>query len=164
MGELFKRTNLMGFILKITGLVVIGWGVITGIVILTDYNAEYGYVPLLALTTFFTPIVIGFLFIGFGELIDLVQKILTGNNPTASELINEGTEEAQGLLPPTIPFYAEKELKAHYAKQEEEVDKITPTNERDIFKVDVNERTEYVEVGGFSPKVLTQEEAARFSA
>lgn len=158
--ELFQRHNLVGFSLKILGLIVIGWGIISGFIIITDYQNDYGYVPILALTTFFTPILIGLLIIGFGELIDLVHKIVYGKNPTPSDATQE---EEQSISPPTIPFYAEQEITTFYTNQNEQVERITPTTARDVFKVTVNDRIEYVEVGGFTPKVLTEEEAERFT-
>lgn len=161
MNELFQRHNLIAYILKITGLIVIGWGIIAGIIVLTDYNSDYGYVPLLALTTVFTPFVIGIVLIGFGELIDLVQKMVGGQQPNRVEA--EAGEEELTSHSTIIPFYAEQEVKSFYSNQGEEVHHIEPTSKRDIFKVAINDRTEYVEVGGFSPKVLTAEEAERFS-
>lgn len=159
MNELFIRRNLIAFILKMTGLVIIGWGVIAGFLVLSEYNSDYGYVPLLAITTVFTPFVVGILFIGFGELIDLVQKIAEGKQVTSPP-----NEESVPIAPTsTIPFYAEQELKAFYSNQNEEVHLIESTTERDVFKVTVKERTEYVEIGGFKPNILTKEEAIRFS-
>lgn len=160
MSEIFQRHNLVGFILKILGLIVIGWGIISGFIIITDYQNDYGYVPILALTTFFTPILIGLLIIGFGELIDLVHKVVYGINPKTSDVSNE---EDQPLLPLTIPFYAEQEITTFYTNKNEQVAHIKPTSDRDVFKVEVNGRIDFVEVGGFTPKVLTAEEAEKYS-
>lgn len=69
-GELFKRNNLMGFILKVSGVVV-----------LAEYSSEYGEIPMVALTAFFIPIIAGLLIIGFGEVIDLLQSLVDKGKP-----------------------------------------------------------------------------------
>ena len=149
-GELFKRKNIMGFILKISGVVVMVWGVIQGFVILAELSSEYGELPMVALTAIFTPIVAGLVIIGFGELIDLLQ-----------ELADKGKPEVEKIRPPisqTIPLFDEADLREFYSNKDIEIDTIKTTNRRDLFIVEANGKTEYVELGGFTPRILSEQE------
>ena len=149
---LFEKTNLMGFILKVTGVVVIIWGVMHGFIYLAQYAAEFNDISIIVLTTFFTPIVIGLLIIGFGEVIDLLQ-----------ELTNKGSRKwkRRATPIPKVPFYAESEIKDYYMEMNTKVEEIKPTSKSDIFSVEVDGKTEYIELTGFEPKVLTEEEVEK---
>ena len=149
---LFEKTNPMGFILKITGVVVIIWGVMHGFIYLAQYAAEFNDISIIVLTTFFTPIVIGLLIIGFGEVIDLLQ-----------ELTNKGKSKVEKKISPIpeVPFYAESEIKDYYMKMNTKVEEIKPTSKSDIFSVEVDGKIEYIELTGFTPRVLTEEEAEK---
>ena len=152
--KLFKRKNLIGFLLKISGVIVMVWGVIQGFVILAEYSSEYGEIPMVALTAFFTPIITGLVIIGFGEVIDLLQ-----------ELADKGKLEVENDSPsilPTIPLFDEADLREFYSKKEMAIDTIEPTKRRDLFAVVAEGKTEYVELGGFSPRVLSEEEVKEF--
>jgi hypothetical protein len=164
--ELFDRTNLIGFILKVAGVVVISWSFILGIVVLADYAAEFGDIPIvLALTTFFTPTLIGILIIGFGEVIDLLQELADKGKPKKIE--NDNTAEAPGVHEfqsvQKVPFYAEAEIKDYYKEKNIEVGAIHRTNKSDIFSVEVDGKTEYIELSGFKPRILTDAEVEKLN-
>jgi len=151
MSDLFERHSLIGFILKITGVVVIAWGIIEGFIVFAEFSSGYGQIPIVALKIFATPIVIGLLIIGFGEVIDLLQRLLNGDKSKA--ISNEGLKKRN------IPFFAEQEIKGLYPNKELA---ITPTHDRAIFQVGVDDRKEYIEVGGNSPRILTEAEAEKY--
>jgi hypothetical protein len=154
--KLFDRMNLMGFILKVAGVVVISWGVIHGIAFLGEYAMEFDSISIAALTTFFTPIVTGLLIIGFGEVIDLLQELSDKAKPKVE---NNNVSVVPGVqvtpIDKEVPFYAEAEIKDYYKEKNIEVRAIHRTNNSDIFSVEVNSKTEYIELSGFKPRVLT---------
>ena len=86
----------------------------------------------------------GILIIGFGEVIDLLQKIHDQNDPKAQVL-----QAMEATICSPIPLAAEQEIKEFYANQNIWVDSILPTKKRTIFIVKVNGRTEYIELGGY---------------
>ncbi|WP_172370357.1 hypothetical protein [Sporosarcina jiandibaonis] len=160
--KLFDRTNLMGFILKVAGVIVISWGVIHGVAFLGEYAMEFGSISIIALTTFFTPTLIGLLIIGFGEVIDLLQELADKGKPKVE---NNNASEVPGAqvtpIDKKVPFYAETEIKDFY--KEKKIGAIHTTNKSDIFSVEVDGKTEYIELSGFKPKVLTKEEAEKLN-
>ncbi|MCZ2259119.1 hypothetical protein [Sporosarcina sp. G11-34] len=156
----FKRNNLIALILKIMGLIVIAWGILSGIVFLVSVYDEYmGELPIGVWSVFFTPILVGFLIIGFGEVIDLLQRIFNQNEPAEKKLsLSEEPEKPnQPNQPhPLVPWQAEQEIREFYVKKGVEVDRITATKDQDIFVVEANGKVERIELGGFSPKILSE--------
>lgn len=142
--ELFK----IGVILKVTGVIVVIWGFMQGVAYLPEYVEGLG--AMIALSTAFTPMVFGLLIYGFGEVIELLQ-----------ELVGKGKLKAEKESSPIskVPFYAESEINEYYLKMNTIVEGIKPTSKSDIFSVEVGGKTEYIELTGFTPKVLTKEEA-----
>jgi hypothetical protein len=131
--ELFDRTNLIGFILKVAGVVVISWSFILGI--------------------------------GFVEVIDLLQELADKGKPKKIE--NDNTAEAPGVHEfqsvQKVPFYAEAEIKDYYKEKNIEVGAIHRTNKSDIFSVEVDGKTEYIELSGFKPRILTDAEVEKLN-
>lgn len=154
LGELFTRKSLIGFIIKISGVVVIAWGIIQGFLVLTELSLEYDEVPLVTLTAFFTPTIAGLLIIGFGEVIDLLQELVDKGKPKV--------EKAAPPIRPTVPLFDEADLREFYLKKDIKIDTIKPTKNRDLFIVEANGKTDYVELGGFSPRILSEQEVKDF--
>lgn len=147
MKELFTQINLIGFILKIFGLVVMAWGILKNL----SFVAQMGG-GLTLDDIFFVPLAVGLLFIGFGEVIDLLQKIHDQSAP-------EETIESTQPVASAIPLDSEQQLEEFYSKMNIEIESIAPTKHRDVFRVTVEGRAEYIELGGHSPRLLTGEEA-----
>ncbi|MBE1553247.1 hypothetical protein [Sporosarcina limicola] len=160
MKKLFERRSLMGFILKIIGLIIIFGGTVRTIIIISEVSPEFeGIMPVLNITILFTPVIVGALFIGFGEVIDLLQKIHDQNEPEMEmKELDSPTPTSFG----TIPFESEQYLTEFYANKNEVIDMISPTKNCDIFIVKVDGRTEYVELGGFTPRILLEVEAEKY--
>jgi hypothetical protein len=159
--KISDRTNLMGFILKVAGIVVIVWGVIHGVAFLAEYAMEFGDISIFALTTFFTPTLIGLLIIGFGEVIDLLQEL--AHKGKAKVENNNASEVPVIPIAQKVPFYAEAEIKDYYNEMKMEIGTIQRTNKSDIFSVEVDGKTEYIELSGFKPKVLSEEEVEKLN-
>lgn len=180
MNNLFIRQSFIGYIIKIAGVVVIGWGVIQGIVSLVmmaqmggSYMNEWGEINYAsgmtgaALFAFLGVVgshfLYGVLIIGFGEIIDTLQKIYFTMNPKAKQQWEEEKKEKEiAAFDEEVPFWVEQEVKGFYEKQQLNVQSIKKTSDPYIFKVSVDERVEYMEVGNFEPRILSEEEAAKF--
>lgn len=161
--ELFTRKNFIGLLLKISGVIVMVWGVFQGFIILAEFSTEYGEIPIVALTAFFTPILMGLVIIGFGEVLDLLQELADKGKPKA-ELEKSRSKKDSAPLPQTIPLFDEADLKAFYLGKGIKIETITATKRRDVFVVESNGKVDYVELGGFSPRILSESEVEEFMA
>ncbi len=163
MSGLFTKRTLIGFLLKIVGLVVVAWGIIQGFIFIFSFGESFssGIGIFSFLNTIFTYSICGILIIGFGEVIDLLQKIHDQNDPKAQALqAMEDNSHPFANVP--IPLSAEQEIKEFYSHQNIWVDSISPTKGHTVFGVKVNGHTEYIELGELTPKILTGEEATRY--
>lgn len=165
MQELFVKRTLIGFILKVAGLVVISWGIIYAFILQVSFSQPVldgmsmietvggigfiGFMTILA-----TYAIYGILLIGFGEVIDLLRRIHDLKVQALPALKNNSQTSA---IEP-IPLLAEQKLKEFYSDQNIWIDSISPTKNRNVFIVKGNGRTEYIELGEATPKVLTEEE------
>ncbi len=107
------------------------------------------------LSIVFTHAIYGILIIGFGEVIDLLQKIYDQKSPKSVPSATTGSVSP-------IPWSSEQDIKAFDAKMNMTVSSISPTKNRNIFSVNVDGRTENIELGGLSPRLLSEEEATRY--
>jgi hypothetical protein len=166
MKELFEKYSLIGFIIKIIGLVVIVWGIVQGLVISVQFSQPYmdggemmtpvvqfGFWGFLSIV--FTHAIYGVLIIGFGEVIDLLQKIYDQKSPKSVPTATTGSVSP-------IPWSSEQDIKAFYAKMNMTISSISPTKNRDVFVVNIDGRTEHIALGGLSPRLLSEEEAERY--
>ncbi|MBO0589328.1 hypothetical protein [Sporosarcina sp. E16_8] len=163
MSELFAKRTGIGFALKAAGLVVIAWGIIQGFIIIVSFGDSFSNGMGLAafLNTIFTYSICGVLIIGFGEVIELLQKIHDQNDPKVHALqVMEANSHIVANTP--VPLAVEQEIKEFYANQNIWADSISPSKNRDVFIVKVNGRTEYIELGGLTPEILADEEVTRY--
>lgn len=168
MKALFEKRSLIGFIIKIIGLVIIGWGFLQGLIISAQFSQHgmdewgmggsggSGLSSFLAI--FFVNAVYGVLVIGFGEVIDLLQRIHDQNGPGKPIASTVPASASVG----SIPFDVEVGIKAFYTKMNLEIEEVLPTKHRDVFIVKVADRTEYIEIGGLSPQLLSEKEAEKY--
>lgn len=171
--EIFVRRNVVGFIIKVIGLIIIGWGFIQGLVVsaqVSQHNmvgmGEWGMTNQLDgsgflsfLSVVFSSAIYGILVIGFGEVIDLLQKINDQNGPKALTSVMPKFEPVP-VKP--VPLSAEQQIKEFYSKMNIEVESIAQTKHRDVFMVKVDGRAEYIELRGHSPQLLSEEEAEKY--
>ncbi|WP_432362440.1 hypothetical protein [Sporosarcina sp. UB5] len=181
MNNLFTKQSFIGYIIKIAGAVVIGWGVIQGIFSLSlmvqmgghhmhgDWGGMHygGGVSGTALFAFLgiiaTHFLYGLLIIGFGEVIDTLQKIYFRMDPVAKRQWDEEQREKEAAVPKAeVPFWVEQEVKGYYEKMQSTVQSVEKTSDPYVFKITVDERVEYMEVGNFEPRILSDEDASKF--
>lgn len=160
---------------------MIGWGIIQGIFSLTmmaqmggQFMNEWGEMQYAsgitgaALFAFLgiiaTHFLYGLLIIGFGEVIDTLQKIYFRMDPEAKRKWQEEQKEKEAATPEQqVPFWVEQEVKAYYEKMQMSVQSIKKTSNPDVFMITVDDCVEYMEVGNFEPRILSAEEAAKFT-
>lgn len=181
--NLFERQSHIGYLLKIAGVVVMAWGVIQGIFSLVmmvqmggHYNewgelqfasgvsgaALFAFVGIIA-----THVLYGLLIIGFGEVIDYLQKIYFRMDPEAKQQWEEEKKEKEKEKEAAVqkegpPYWVQKEVNTYYEQQELTVQSIEKTINPYVFKILVDERIEYMEVGNSEPRILSDEEVAKF--
>ena len=112
MSELFAKRTLIGFVLKVVGLAVIGWGIIQGFIYIVSFGESFmgGMGIFSFLNTIVTYSICGILIIGFGEVIDLLRKIHDQNDPKVQVLqAMENNSHASANVP--IPLSVEQEIK-----------------------------------------------------
>ena len=180
MQKLFMKQNTIGYLIKIAGMIVIAWGVLQAIFYVSTMsqmggeifdqfgNVEYSNgVSGIAFFNFIRIIaahlLYGLLIIGFGEIIDLLQRIYFKLDPEAELEWQTEQAEKETVRETDVPFWVETELKRYYEEQQTVFDSIEKTSDAYIFKVTVNGRVEYVEVGNFNPRVLPVEEAEKYN-
>jgi hypothetical protein len=153
MSELFAKRTLIGFVLKVVGLAVIGWGIIQGFIYIVSFGESFmgGMGIFSFLNTIVTYSICGILIIGFGEVIDLLRKIHDQNDPKL--------QVAPSIAP--VPLSAEQEIKEFYKNQNIWIDSISSTKHATVFIVKANDRIKYIELGGTMPKILSEDEVAK---
>jgi hypothetical protein len=109
-----------------------------------------------------THVLYGLLIIGFGEVIDYLQKIYFRMDPEAKRQWEEEQKEKEVVVSEETPFWVQQEVKAYYEKEQLVVQTVEKTINPSVFKVSVDGRIEYIEVGNFEPRILTDEEVAKF--
>lgn len=182
MSNLLTKQSHIGYMIKIAGVVVMVWGFIQGIYSLFmmaqmggQFMNEWGemqYASGITGTALFaflsiiaTHFLYGLLIIGFGEVIDTLQKIYFRMDPEAKKQWEKEQREKKEALTPDgeVPFWVDQEVKRYYEKTQSNVQSIEKTSEPYVFKITVDDRIEYMEVGNFEPRILSDEETAKFS-
>jgi len=141
--------NKVGGILRVIGFGIIIIGFIWAIVVISE-TESFG----LGLPLFFQMFVYGMVFIGFAEVINLLQSI----NNKIKPLGNDQVDGEKKSLPENKDYTettgsAEAEIREFYAERNRNVQEIKPTPFQDFYIVNVDGITVLVELGGFSPKV-----------
>jgi hypothetical protein len=161
MQDLFVRRTFIGFVLKVVGLIAISWGIIQAFILMVQISDPFshgmGFISFGGVVA--SSAIYGVVFIGFGEVIDLLQKIHDQNDPKIQALQAAEKELRSSAIAP-VPIFAEQEIKEFYSNQNSWVDSILPTKNRNIFIVKTNGRIEYIELGGPVPKTLNEDEAS----
>ena len=153
------------------------WGLIQGIVMMTQmagyYNEwgewQYAASAITGPTLFAflgivaTHFLYGVLIIGFGEVIDFLQKIYFCMNPEAKQQWEDERKEKEvSVTEGATLSWVKQEVKGYYDEKELTVQRIEKTINPNVFKITVDGRIEYLEVGNSQPRILTDEEVARF--
>ncbi|WP_417900467.1 hypothetical protein ABN702_09565 [Bacillus haimaensis] len=141
--------NKVGVILRIIGFGIIIIGFILAIKVISETESFGLGVPL-----FFETFVTGMVFIGFAEVINLLQSI----NNKIKPLGHDQVDSEEKSLPENKDYTettgsAEAEIREFYAERNRNVQEINPTPFQDFYIVNVDGITVLVELGGFSPEV-----------
>ncbi|MBM7619106.1 hypothetical protein JOC95_000955 [Bacillus tianshenii] len=141
--------NKVGALLKVIGFGIIIIGFIWTIVVISETESFGLGAPL-----FFQMFLYGMAFIGFGEVINLLQSILNKMKPAGNDqVVGEKKSLPQNIDYSETTGSAEAEIREFYAKRNRNVQEIKPTPFQDFYIVHVDGITVLVELGGFSPEV-----------
>ncbi|WP_223700072.1 hypothetical protein [Sutcliffiella deserti] len=145
--------NIISRILMVIGFVVISFGFIIALIIATETSLMQ------ATMTFFSTFVSGMLFIGFAEVIRLLDEINNKLSRRKTNVTKEDTQEEAYVANDnlTVTSIAEAEIREFFAKSNKKVQHITATPYEDYYIVNVEAEHVMVELGGFKPKAYTRD-------
>lgn len=143
--------NKVGGILRIIGFGIIIIGFFLAVQVISETE-----IFRMGVALFFEMFVTGMVFIGFAEVIILLQSINNKIKPHENDGKKEHVEK--GSLPKNTDNFvstdsAEAEIREFYSDQNRDVQEIKHTPFQDFYLVNVDGTTVLVELGGFSPEV-----------
>ena len=118
-----------------------------------SWRAGRGFSLFSFLSILFTHAIYAIVIIGLGEVIDLLQKIYDQKSP--KPVLSDPVRTRP------IPLSSEQEIRDFYSKMNVKVESVSPTKSRDVFSVKVDGVSEFIELGGLSPRLLSEEEAEK---
>ncbi|MBN9654039.1 hypothetical protein J0K78_07170 [Halobacillus sp. GSS1] len=145
-----NRFNPIAKLLNYCGFGIIGLGVISFMIIILDQRLSAG---VQGTTVLVSSLVTGLLFLGFAEVIHLLQGIYDQrNDPDAEEI--DFTYQGDGEKTGRIDREDEREIRSFFKERNQKVGAIHPRDEPFIYIVEVEGRKKKVEAGGFTVKIL----------
>ncbi|MGR3762912.1 hypothetical protein [Rossellomorea sp. NS-SX7] len=161
-----SKENKVASALTIVGVACIAIGIISGLY----YGMNDMFVPLgwgniqglLGFGVFINGLVWGIVFLGFAEIIKLLQGIFNQGEPSGPQILMPSAPAASVQRkqrdPHEVSKYERMEIEEFYSEKGWTVEKIERTEREDFFVVTVNGKKELVELGGFKPVVHPFEE------
>jgi hypothetical protein len=144
------RNNAIAYALRIIGWSCLVFGFLLGIIAGTSTNEV-----LSGITYIIYGIIFCAIFLGFSEVISLLQGIydqgVKKEEKAVEKVITNESKEISAVLPE-----AEAEIRDFYAAGHLKPSSIQATTAEDVYRVEVNGETQYIELGGFKPKVHTK--------
>ncbi|WP_066050686.1 hypothetical protein [Robertmurraya korlensis] len=163
------KSNNIAQALFIIGILSIIGGVISGLY----YGTSVEYYPLgnfqgvLSWTVLLSGVVSGIVFLGFSELIKLLQGIYNLQKNKQNEMDLPGSKEEATLLKEpvihdtrdfrVVPDKVRRDIEGFY--KNEQVDKIVATRLEDYYIVTLKGKEVVIEMGGFKPTPLSDQKA-----
>ncbi|TFE01345.1 hypothetical protein [Jeotgalibacillus sp. R-1-5s-1] len=140
--------NRIAYILRVIGVFIFVSTGLTGIILMVQTDSLWGGIPVI-----FSGFVSGMLFVGFSEVIKLLQKIY---NQLAGPV--ETVTAAEKLSPEIAGEYsvsqsARNEITEFFNSKGQKVSDIKATSKEDFYLVVVDGDELMVELGGFKPIV-----------
>jgi hypothetical protein len=158
-----NKENSIAKAISIIGIITIVGGCISGIHYGTS-EEFYGlgdFQSVIGLILAFSGIVWGILLLGFSEIIKLLQgifnqgeKLSPSEEENMGEPINNNTVTDHKFV---VTERAENEIKDFFQSKGLKVLEVVETNEEDVYLVTLDEgNIEYVDLGGFKPRIVTK--------
>ncbi|KIL53553.1 hypothetical protein KP77_05290 [Jeotgalibacillus alimentarius] len=144
------KENRIASLLKMIGYVIFGLTVLITFIQLPLINPTF-----LMLLTFFSGFITGMIFIGLGEIIELLQSIHNRQILTThveKPAVEEQTPEVT-VRKSTLDETERNEITEFFGKKGKAVTDIQPMDEEDYYLVTVDGEKLAVELGGFQPVV-----------
>ncbi|MRH45050.1 hypothetical protein GH741_20625 [Aquibacillus halophilus] len=160
------RQNDISSVFTVIGIISITLGLFLGIYYIANqsYNSLGALQGVIGWTIFITGVLWGIVFFGFSKVIKLLQGIynrMEENQHYASEFsittnarVFSDSEESNKN---NVPDHARSEIVEFF--KEQEIQQISGTKLDDFYIVKVNDHRFIIELGGFTPKKVTQKRA-----
>ncbi|MGG0716999.1 hypothetical protein ABE096_05270 [Robertmurraya massiliosenegalensis] len=159
-----KKDNPIAKALFIVGIFIIAASAITGLIYGTslDYYFLGELQSTLGWSVFISGIISGLFFLGFSEIIKLLQGIYNQNEKqSADENYEVNLDKSPEIKPikSTITDQVIQEITEFYQVKNVQVENIEETDKEDFFKVTLEDgSTEQIELGGFKPIVHSEKD------
>ncbi|MFD1739392.1 hypothetical protein ACFSCX_23190 [Bacillus salitolerans] len=141
------KDNSIAIILRFIGFLTI----VLGIIFSFDLTDNFG--GSLALITGFYSFISGMLFIGFGEVVRILHEMNQRSKEQNMLPVAETTTQTDTT--PTSPIRNDQ-IEEFYSDKGLYVDAIYEAPGDDMYFVKVKDKTQLVELGGFSPVIIPQ--------
>ncbi|WLR47413.1 hypothetical protein LC065_18150 [Halobacillus litoralis] len=145
-----KRSNSIAKLLTYCAFGIMGLGVILFFAIILNQRFGAG---VHGMTVLISSLITGVLFLGFAEVIHLLQGIYD-HNTKHEDLEKDITYEKEVRKDSTIDPEDEREIRSFFKERNQKVGEIHPTDVPFIYIVEVEGRKRKVEAGGFELKIL----------
>ncbi|WP_088005505.1 hypothetical protein [Indiicoccus explosivorum] len=165
-----NHDNSIAKALQVVGIAAIIIGVIAGLLYATSEALEI-LGPLrgfLGFAVFINGVIGGLLFLGFAEVIKLLQGIYNQGEESAGRITGQepinsftGQKTATDERPPVNRLKESERLAINkfYHERKEQPVQILSTSKNDYFFVELENRREIIELGGFKPRIISEERA-----
>lgn len=155
-----SRENIIASVLRVIGWCCLAFGILFGMIYgMIDRPEEQfvqdSFYEMVTLTSIVSGIIWCVIFLGFSEVVSLLQGIYNQGEKKEKHAIKK-----KPILTPKqeLALQAEAEIKSYYASVNKVIDLIESTEIEDVYRVEREGNLEYIELGGFKPKVLTEED------
>ncbi|MGR9050685.1 hypothetical protein ACQ4XT_18780 [Halobacillus faecis] len=145
-----KRSNRIAKLLTYCAFGIMGLGVLVFFAIILNQRFGTGGHGLTVLISGF---ITGVLFLGFAEIIHLLQGIYDHSRKN-EDLEKDFTYEKEVGKSSKIDPEDEREIRSFFKERNQKVGEIHPTDQPFIYIVEVEGRKRKVEAGGFKLKIL----------
>ncbi|GEN52744.1 hypothetical protein [Halobacillus faecis] len=145
-----RRSNTIAKLLTYCAIAIVVLGVISFFAIIL--NQRIG-AAITGVGVLVSSLVTGLLFLGFAEVIHLLQGMYDQNREHEPSEI-DFTYEEEDELTRKIDAEDEREIRSFFNERNQKVEEIHPTDKPFIYIVEVEGKRKKVEAGGFTLKIL----------
>lgn len=158
---MLERNNPIATALFFVGIFIIACSAVSGLLYGTslDYYFLGQLQSMLGWSIFISGIICGLVFLGFSEVIKLLQGIYNQNEKPPTDEKHEVKLAKSPSVKSIITDHIFQKITEFYQTQNVKVADIEETDQEDFFKVTLEDgSTEWVELGGFKPIVHSKKD------
>ncbi|MDF1507962.1 hypothetical protein PZE06_07165 [Robertmurraya sp. DFI.2.37] len=160
-----NKDNPVAKALFVVGVLIILFSAVSGLLYGTSSDDHFFLGELqttIGWSMFISGIICGLIFLGFSEIIKLLQGIYNQNEKAALAPLVEQENHSSPVTEPVKSIITAKvtqEIEQFYQAKNLKVVHIEETNEEDFFKVTLdNGHINWIELGGFKPIIHSEKE------